>query len=490
MRGPVSSATSMASSRLRRKSFGSRTSFPAPLPTICRSWRATAISSAPRYIAALDEARAARDNSRGLIAGLEARQRAHSGIPLRIKHNNLLGYFFETNQTQGARLLHPPFCETYIHRQTMAGALRFTTVELNELASRILDAGAQGLALELDAFDRLTAAVLDEAPRLHEIAEALAVLDVIQSLAHLAAEQSFVRPRIDGSLAFEVDGGRHPVVETALKARGAPFIANSCALSNGDDAKILLVTGPNMAGKSTYLRQNALIAILAQMGSFVPARAAHIGIVDRIFSRVGAGDDLAAGRSTFMVEMVETAAILNQATGRSLVILDEIGRGTATYDGLAIAWACLEHLHENIRPRALFATHYHELTALAQKLGRLEPVTMRVKEWQGEIVFLHEVALGAADRSYGIHVARLAGVPGTVIERAEAVLRELEASAAKELRLRIEDLPLFSASGPAKQPAAEMLRAELMALDLDALSPREALAALYRLKASAREESS
>lgn len=441
------------------------------------------------YSPAIDEARTARDNSRSLIANMEAQHRASSGVPgLRIKFNNVLGYFLEASQAQGTKLLQPPFSDTYIHRQTMAGALRFTTLELNALASRILDAGAQALSLELEAFDRLAAAALAQAPSLLEIAEALAVLDVLQGLAHLAAEQSFVRPRIDGSLAFEIDGGRHPVVEGALKARGETFIANSCELSTSEDAKILLVTGPNMAGKSTYLRQNALIAILAQMGSYVPARAAHIGIVDRIFSRVGAGDDLASGRSTFMVEMAETAAILNEATPRSLVILDEIGRGTATYDGLAIAWASLEHLHEVVRPRALFATHFHELTALARKLERLEPVTMRIKEWKGEIVFLHEVVPGAADRSYGLHVARLAGVPDAVVARAEAVLAELEASAAKDLRLRIEDLPLFSASGPRKKPAAEALRAELLNLDIDALSPRDALAALYRLKARAGEE--
>jgi DNA mismatch repair protein MutS len=442
------------------------------------------------YSAAIDAARRARDHSRTLIAELEAKHRASSGIgALRIKHNNVLGYFLEAGTAQGARLLQPPHSETYIHRQTLAGVYRFSTLELNALASRILDAGAEALALELAAFERLVAATLGLGARLQHIGEALATLDVEQGLAELAIEQSYVRPKLDRSLAFAIEGGRHPVVEPALRARGATFIANPCDLAVEGEAKILLVTGPNMAGKSTYLRQNALIAILAQMGSFVPARAAHIGIIDRIFSRVGAGDDLAAGRSTFMVEMIETAAILNRASARSLVILDEIGRGTATYDGLAIAWAALEHLHEIVRPRALFATHYHELTALSQRLTRLEPVTMRVREWNSDIVFLHEVVPGAADRSYGIHVARLAGVPESVVTRARAVLAELEASAAKNLHLRIEDLPLFSAPQREVRPAGAELLQRLARLDIDALSPREALEALYRLKAEAGEES-
>jgi DNA mismatch repair protein MutS len=305
-----------------------------------------------------------------------------------------------------------------------------------------------------------------------------------------------VRPVVDAGSEFNITGGRHPVVEQALDA---PFIANDCDLSPPDGHKagrILVVTGPNMAGKSTYLRQNALIAILAQTGSFVPAQQATIGIVDRLFSRVGAADDLARGRSTFMVEMVETAAILNQATARSLVILDEIGRGTATYDGLSIAWATVEHLHETNRCRALFATHFHELTALAARLPRLVNVTVRVKEWQGDVIFLHEVVAGAADRSYGIQVAKLAGLPPAVIERAKIILAELEAGdRTSHARRLIDDLPLFAASARPAAPAgleeaANAVTAALAALNPDEMSPREAMEALYALKAKAGEKKS
>ena len=306
------------------------------------------------------------------------------------------------------------------------------------------------------------------------------------ALADLAARLDWVRPKIDASLAFTIRGGRHPVVEAALKREGAAFIANDADLSGSDAGRILLVTGPNMGGKSTYLRQNALIVVLAQMGSFVPAKEARIGVVDRLFSRVGAADDLARGRSTFMVEMVETAAILNQATERSLVILDEIGRGTATFDGLSIAWAAIEHLHESNRCRALFATHFHELTALAERLPRLSNATLKVSEWHGEVVFLHEVVPGAADRSYGLQVARLAGLPQRVIERAKGILSELERTdRERPKRALVDDLPLFAvplraeAAAPGKDPLAEALSA----IDPDALSPREALEAIYRLKA-------
>jgi DNA mismatch repair protein MutS len=441
------------------------------------------------YSPAIDAARAARDRSRVLVATLETKAREASGISgLRIKHNNVLGYFFETTATHGPRLMQKPHSDTFIHRQTLAGVYRFTTIELNELASRILDAGAQALSLELEAFEHLARETLSAASRLQEIADGLAVLDVAQGLALLAADENYVRPRIDSSLAFQIEAGRHPVVEASMKAKAGAFIANPCDLGEEAETRILLVTGPNMAGKSTYLRQNALIAILAQMGSFVPAAAAHIGLIDRIFSRVGASDDLARGHSTFMVEMLETAAILNQASERSLVILDEIGRGTATYDGLAIAWAALEYLHDVVRPRALFATHYHELTTLATRLSRLKPVTMRIKEWNADIVFLHEVVPGAADRSYGIQVARLAGLPRVVTLRAQAVLAELEASADKNLRLQIDDLPLFTRgphSGVARR--SDLARA-LRGLDLDALSPREAQDALYRLKLEALKD--
>ncbi|MGH6671795.1 MAG: DNA mismatch repair protein MutS, partial [Xanthobacteraceae bacterium] len=379
------------------------------------------------YESALDEARALRDESRRVVAALQVRYVETTGIrSLKIKHNNVLGYFVDVTAQNGDKLLTAPLNATFIHRQTTAGQVRFTTTELGELEAKIANAAERALALELEIFDRLAAGVAAASSKIKQAADALAAIDVAAALASLAVERGYVRPEVDGSLAFAVTGGRHPVVEQALGAPSSapiggggaaagPFIANDCDLSGG---RIWLVTGPNMAGKSTFLRQNALIAVLAQMGSYVPARAAHIGVVDRLFSRVGAADDLARGRSTFMVEMVETAAILNQAGERALVILDEIGRGTATFDGLSIAWAAIEHLHEVNHCRALFATHFHEMTALAAKLPRLFNATMRVKEWQGEVVFLHEVVPGAADRSYGIQVAKLAGLPPSVIERA------------------------------------------------------------------------
>jgi DNA mismatch repair protein MutS len=346
--------------------------------------------------------------------------------------------------------------------------------------------------MELEIFERLAAQVTQEAEPIKRAAQALATLDVAAALATLAVERDYVRPEVDRSLDFVIEGGRHPVVEQAL--RDAPFVSNDCDLSPppGESAgRIYVVTGPNMAGKSTFLRQNALIALLAQMGSFVPAKRARIGVVDRLFSRVGAADDLARGRSTFMVEMVETAAILNQAGERALVILDEIGRGTATFDGLSIAWAAIEHLHAENRCRALFATHFHELTALAAKLKRLHNATMRVKEWHGDVVFLHEVVAGAADRSYGIQVAKLAGLPAAVIERAKLVLTQLEAvDRASPARTLIDDLPLFAATRAA--PAAkdkDELAAALAALNPDEMSPREALEALYALKLKAGKKS-
>src|SRR5215471_9766594 len=351
-----------------------------------------------------------------------------------------------------------PLNATFIHRQTTAGQVRFTTTELGELESKIATAADRALALELEIFERMANAVAAASATIKNAAEAIAALDVACALAGLAVERDYVRPQVDDGVAFAIEGGRHPVVEQMLAAGGGPFVANDCDLSPPADAtagRIWIVTGPNMAGKSTFLRQNALIAILAQIGSFVPARAAHIGVVDRLFSRVGAADDLARGHSTFMVEMVETAAILNQAGERALVILDEIGRGTATFDGLSIAWATIEHLHESNRCRALFATHYHELVALAARLPALSPHAMRVKEWQGDVVFLHEVAPGAADRSYGIHVAKLAGLPSAVIARAEQVLETLEKGEQGSALTRLaEDLPLFAAAKPAPVPAA------------------------------------
>jgi DNA mismatch repair protein MutS len=373
----------------------------------------------------------------------------------------------------------------------MASAMRFSTSELAELESRIAGAAAEALRLELECFDRLAGQVEAAADALRQGAAALAVLDVSAALAELAVADDWVAPLVDDSLAFAVECGRHPVVEAALKAgSGHPFVANDCDLSppsDGGPGAIWLITGPNMGGKSTFLRQNALIAVLAQVGSYVPATRAHIGIVDRLFSRVGASDDLAEGRSTFMVEMVETAAILNQAGERALVILDEIGRGTATYDGLSIAFAAVEHLHEVNRCRALFATHFHEMTALAARLARLRNATMRVKEWEGDVVFLHEVKPGVADRSYGIQVAKLAGLPPAVVERARHVLEELEKGEQAGRRTAlVDDLPLFSAMSrradpPVAAPPSPVCEA-VAALDPDALSPREALDALYRLK--------
>ena len=365
----------------------------------------------------------------------------------------------------------------------MASATRYTTVALSELETGIGRAADRALAIELALFDDLVAEALGQAEPIARAAQAMAELDVGAALADLAARDDWRRPAVTSDTGFDVTGGRHPVV--AAMQPDTPFVPNDCDL--GPDRNLWLLTGPNMAGKSTFLRQNALIAILAQAGSFVPAQDATIGIVDRLFSRVGAADDLARGRSTFMVEMVETAAILNRATPRSLVILDEIGRGTATFDGLSIAWATVEHLHDNLRCRALFATHYRELTALSARLGRLSRHTMRVREWQDEIVFLHEVAPGDAEASYGIHVARLAGLPGAVVARAEEVLATLEAGdRGANVKRLADDLPLFSAgvaepSGAAGRSEAETL---LAALNPDELTPRTAMEFLYRLKAA------
>ncbi|MEZ0002857.1 DNA mismatch repair protein MutS [Sinorhizobium fredii] len=441
----------------------------------------------------LDEMRALRDQSRRVIAGLQLQYCEETGIKsLKIKHNNVLGYFIEvTAGNAGAMTDTDAGRARFIHRQTMASAMRFTTTELAELETKIANAADRALAIELEAFEAMAREVVADAEAIKAAALALAALDVSAALAVLAEEQNHARPVVDHSRMFLIDGGRHPVVEQALRRQAAnPFVANGCDLSPSDGPEagaIWLLTGPNMGGKSTFLRQNALIAIMAQMGSFVPANAAHVGIVDRLFSRVGASDDLARGRSTFMVEMVETAAILNQATDRSLVILDEIGRGTATFDGLSIAWAAVEHLHEVNRCRGLFATHFHELTVLSEKLGRLSNATMRVKEWDGDVIFLHEVGPGAADRSYGIQVARLAGLPASVVARARDVLAKLEDADRKNPASQlIDDLPLFQvavrreevarASGPSKVEEA------LRAINPDDMTPREALDALYTLK--------
>ncbi len=445
------------------------------------------------YEAALDESRNLRDASRLVVAAMQARYAEDTGIKtLKIRHNNVLGYFVEVTAQHGDKLFAPPLNATFIHRQTLAGQVRFTTAELGETEAKIANAGERALNLELEIFERLSAMALAASDDLRNAAHAFAMLDVATSLAKLAIDDNYVRPDVDGSLGFAIEGGRHPVVEQALKRDGQPFIANACDLSPAPAQKsgqLWLITGPNMAGKSTFLRQNALIALLAQIGSYVPASRARLGIVDRLFSRVGAADDLARGRSTFMVEMVETAVILNQASERSLVILDEIGRGTATFDGLSIAWAAIEHLHESNRCRTLFATHYHELTALSAKLPRMFNATVRVKEWQGDVVFLHEVLPGSADRSYGIQVAKLAGLPPAVITRAKSVLAKLEAQdRGQTARALVDDLPLFAvpsrAASEDKPPSeADLLVEAVKALHPDEMSPREALDALYALRA-------
>lgn len=446
---------------------------------------------APGYDAELDQTRQLRDEGRGVIARMQAQYIEESGIPsLKIKHNNVLGYFIETTATHAERMLSAPLNKRFIHRQTTANQVRFTTLELSELETRILNAGNHALEIEKRLYDSLKQAILAHAGPIGEASRALAEIDLAAAFADLAAGEDWVEPTVDASRAFEIEGGRHPVVEAALKRSGEPFIANDCALTSGETPAIWLLTGPNMAGKSTFLRQNALIALLAQAGSFVPARRAHIGLVSQLFSRVGAADDLARGRSTFMVEMVETAAILNQADDRALVILDEIGRGTATYDGLSIAWAVLEHLHGVNRCRALFATHYHEMTALSAKLDGVENATVSVKEWQGEVIFLHEVKKGAADRSYGVQVARLAGLPESVVARARVVLEALEQGDREgggKKQMVIDDLPLFSAAAhPAPAPVAPesvAVEAALRDINPDEMTPKQAMEALYGLRA-------
>lgn len=453
----------------------------------------------PGYAPALDEHRQLRDDSRKLIAGLQTKYVEVTGVTtLKVKHNNVLGYFIEVPAKQADKI---PTNKTedgsdspFIHRQTMANAMRFSTVELADLETRIARAADRALALELELFAELVNEVTARAREIALAADALARLDVASALGALARDRRYVRPVVDASRSFRIEGGRHPVVEAALQRQGdGAFVANDCDLSAADedqdsDGRLWVLTGPNMAGKSTFLRQNALIAVLAQMGAFVPAASAHIGAVDQLFSRVGAADDLARGRSTFMVEMVETAAILNQAGPGALVILDEIGRGTATYDGLSIAWAVVEHLHDVNTCRGLFATHYHELTQLAGRLDQLAPHTMRVKEWQGDVVFLHEVAPGTADRSYGIHVGQLAGLPAAVTARAEQVLEKLEAGDGSPRAADLaDDLPLFSATPPKAggaggQKGPSPVDAAVGGMNPDEMTPRQALDFLYNLK--------
>ena len=448
---------------------------------------------APKYDEDLDEVRKLRDEGRSVIAKMQTEFVSITGISaLKIKHNNVLGYFIETTAAHADKMLSPPLNENFIHRQTTANQVRFTTVALSEMETKILNAGNRALEIEKRLYEILKSAILESAALITQTARALAEIDLATSLAHLARSQDWCKPVVDNSRAFKIVGGRHPVVEKALRDQsGQPFIANDCDLSAVEKANIWLLTGPNMAGKSTFLRQNALIALLAQMGSYVPATSAHIGMISQLFSRVGASDDLARGRSTFMVEMVETAAILNQADNHALVILDEIGRGTATYDGLSIAWATLEHLHDVNKSRALFATHYHEMTALSGKLEGVDNATVAVKEFDGDVVFLHEVHKGAADRSYGVQVAKLAGLPDAVIARARVVLEALEKGEREggaTQRTLIDDLPLFSTT-----PAPARVKIEASpALDLlgkilpDELSPKQALDLIYKLKEAAK----
>lgn len=435
---------------------------------------------APEYSSALDEHRLARDESRRVVRDLETGYREQTGVNmLKVKHNNILGYFVEVTPTHSDKMP-----TTFIHRQTLANSVRYTTTELGELEEKIARAGELALALELEIFGELVAEVRRQNEVLTQIAQGLAQIDVAAGLSDLAAARDYARPKIDDSNGFHVVGGRHPVVEAVAETMvdDPSFIANDCTLS--DTQRIWLLTGPNMAGKSTFLRQNALIVLLGQMGSFVPATSANFGIVDRLFSRVGASDDLARGRSTFMVEMVETAAILNQAGPRALVVLDEIGRGTATYDGLSIAWATIEYLHAHNCCRALFATHFHELTALATTLEFLSCYHMRIREWDDEVVFLYEVGPGAADRSYGIQVARLAGLPTSVLDRAQEVLAALEKEERSSEKTRLaKDLPLFSLSvSSAASSVANPLVERIKSTNPDALSPREALELIYNLK--------
>jgi DNA mismatch repair protein MutS len=437
------------------------------------------------YDAALDALRVASSDGRRAIAALEARYRTATGIAsLKIRHNAVLGYHIEVAARHADRLMAPD--SGFAHRQTLAGVVRFNSPDLHAEASKVVEAGSHALAAEAAHLEELTALAVAASDRILATADAIARIDVAAGNAARAAEDQWSPPSLTEQPCLEVEGGRHPVVESALAASGERFIANDASLGPHD--RLWLITGPNMGGKSTFLRQCALIVLLAQAGCFVPAARARVGLVDRLFSRVGASDNLARGRSTFMVEMVETAAILAQATPSSLVILDEIGRGTSTYDGLAIAWAVVEAMHDEVRARTLFATHYHELTRLAERLDSLSLHHVRAREWKGELVLLHEVAAGPADRSYGIAVARLAGLPPAVVARARSVLAKLEAGreATGGIAAGLDELPLFAAAEA--EPAAEPLAEALAAIEPDRMSPREALDALYELKRLAAEQ--
>ncbi|MFP5328965.1 MAG: DNA mismatch repair protein MutS [Alphaproteobacteria bacterium] len=436
----------------------------------------------------LDSLRAISSDGRRAIAALESAYRESTGIPsLKIRHNAVLGYHIEVASKHSDKLMAEG--SGFTHRQTLAGVVRFNSPELHEQAARVVEAGAHAIALEAKHFEELSALALGEAAKLLEAADALARIDVAAANAERAGEGGWAMPQVIEQPCLEIEGGRHPVVESALRESGERFVAND--LNLGSDDRLWLITGPNMGGKSTFLRQSALIAVLAQAGCFVPASRAKVGLVDRLFSRVGASDNLARGRSTFMVEMVETAAILAQASPQSLVILDEIGRGTSTYDGLAIAWAVVEAMHDQVKCRTLFATHYHELTRLAGRLDCLSLHHVRAREWKGDLVLLHEVAEGAADRSYGIAVAKLAGLPPRVVARARTVLSRLEAGrdSTGGIAAGLDDLPLFAASAGPEPGTPDPIAEALGAIDPDSLSPREALDALYRLKRLLAEQS-
>lgn len=427
------------------------------------------------YHSELDAYRHLRTNGKDELARLQQVYAIRTGInTLKIKHNNIIGYHIDVGPSHASKIP-----EDFIHRQTLASSLRYTTADLSSLANRMALAEQHALELELQIFSDLVADIHLQLDDILRCCRALAALDVASSLAQLAISQGYTRPILDQSTAFEITEGFHPVVTDILNKRGeGTFVANNCLMEQSDEgSSIFLITGPNMAGKSTYLRQNALIAILAQMGSFVPAKQARIGLVDRIFSRVGAADDLASGRSTFMVEMVETATILHQATPKSFVILDEIGRGTATFDGLSIAWAVIEYLAQKNKCRTLFATHYHELTQLEEAIPQLNCYTMRIKEWEGKVIFMHEVIPGQADKSYGIHVAALAGLPPQVIHRSSQILATIEA---EHRGTHIPEAILDPLPMPPMGPSA--LERDLLSLEIDLLSPREALDKLYELK--------
>jgi DNA mismatch repair protein MutS len=415
----------------------------------------------------LDQLYDLKDNGQAELQNLRQKYIKETGInTLKITYNNVLGYFIDITPQHASKMKD----ELFIHRQTLANSVRYTSTELRTLETELLNVSDNILKLEISLYNALVEEVLKKSDQLSLLANSLSTIDVACNFAKLAISNNYVRPLLDQSLEFNIVEGRHPVIEDFLTKQKQEFVANDCRLV--PEHNLWLITGPNMAGKSTFLRQNALIAILAQIGSYVPAKSAHFGIIDKIFSRVGAADDLARGRSTFMVEMVETANILNNSTKRSLIILDEIGRGTSTYDGVSIASACLEYIHDNLKSRALFATHYHELTALSNQLPSLICYTMQIKEWQNKVIFLHKIIPGVADKSYGIHVASMAGLPKIVIQKAEHILLNLEQGHNQTMNLDLKSIVIEN------NPVIDLLND----LDIDELSPKEALEVLYKIK--------